>query len=178
MPKKGKLPKWEREDNRSKLFSTILRNPLTFTEILDKSELSRSTLTQHLKDLQKEQVIEKTILAGKVVYRPILDEEIMLKEVKRASFDGLLSLISKINLDFGRYIEVLLRILVKLTIYIKNRELIEGKKTSSDEIKAFLKNLNKSQLLPRKIDENLDQYKLKPFLETIDALNRVLKEGE
>lgn len=176
MPIKGKLPEWEREDNRAKIFFTLIQNPLTFTEILNETRLSRSTLTQHLKDLQKQQVVEKAIMHGKVVYRPTLDEEGMLNEIKRASFDGLLSLISAINRNLAMSIEVLLRVLVKYTVYFKTKELRDGKKPSAEEIRAFWSELNTSQIMPKKLEKNLEQYKLKPFLEAMNELSKLSKE--
>lgn len=176
MPIKGKLPEWEKESNRAKIFFTLIQNPLTFTKILNEIGLARSTLTQHLKDLQQQQVVEKAIMNGRVVYRLILDEEKMLDEIKRASFDGLLSLISAINRELAMFIEMLLRILVKSTVYFKTRELVDGKKPSAEEMRAFFKKLDKSQLMPKELGKDLDQYKLRPFLETITELSNLLKE--
>lgn len=177
MPRKGKLPEWEREDNRAKIFRQIFQNPSTFTETLSATGFSRSTLTQHLKDLQKQQIVEKAVIDGRVVYQLTLDEERMLDEIKRASFDGLLSLISAFNQELALFIEALLRLLVKSTVYFKTKELADGKKPSAEEMRTFIKKLDKSQLMPRGRVKSLDQYKLRLFLETMNELGELLKEG-
>jgi len=69
MPIKHKLPEWERQDNKTKVLLKILEKPLTFTELLKETGFSRSTLTQHLKDLRKAKEIEKAIENNRVIYK-------------------------------------------------------------------------------------------------------------
>ena len=70
MPTKHKLPQWERQDNRAEVLSKILEQSLTFTELLKETGFSRSTLTQHLKDLQRTADVEKAIENNRVIYKP------------------------------------------------------------------------------------------------------------
>ena len=70
MPVKHRLPEWERQDNKKKVLSKIIEKPLRFEELLKETKLSRSTLTQHLKDLRKNNEIEKAVKNNKVIYKP------------------------------------------------------------------------------------------------------------
>lgn len=54
--------------NRRAIINILKENPSTFSELHDKSGLSRPILTQHLKELSKEQMITREISGRRIVY--------------------------------------------------------------------------------------------------------------
>jgi DNA-binding HxlR family transcriptional regulator len=75
----GEKSKTIANQNLLVVFLTLLKNPLTFSELLKKTGLSKPVLTKHLKTLQKKGSIDKDTVKqsettnpeeiGKVVYR-------------------------------------------------------------------------------------------------------------
>jgi DNA-binding transcriptional ArsR family regulator len=105
LPVKNKLPQWERMENRTKLFTTILQNSLTFTELLNETGFSRATLTNHLKDLRQDGIIEKTIENNRVVYSITLDENRLESEIKKIGFDILFDFVYEEHPKVAFYVE-------------------------------------------------------------------------
>jgi len=95
MPKKHKLPEWERLENRQKIYLTLLGKPLTFTELQKKTGFARSTLSQHLKDMLKSGVINKAIKDGKVVYITAKDKHKIESELLKLRLNAFLEFVSK-----------------------------------------------------------------------------------
>ncbi|MDH5746123.1 MAG: winged helix-turn-helix domain-containing protein [Candidatus Bathyarchaeota archaeon] len=95
MPIKGKLPELEKMGNRSKIYMTLLENPLSFTELLEKTQLSKGTLAQHLRDMEQEEVIRRIRRNGKRVYKTVWDKEKVIAELKTFHFDMLIQLLSR-----------------------------------------------------------------------------------
>lgn len=120
------MPAWERQDNRREIFLTLFDKSLTFTELLKETGFSRSTLSKHLKDLQDAKVVEKAIEKGKVVYRTTLNEERILSELKKTTFNSIMRLISMYYPELHRLTELHLRLNVKSVILSKKRK-AEGK---------------------------------------------------
>jgi len=134
MPERGQRPEWERENNRTQIIFTLLEKSLTFTELLNETGLARSTLSNHLKELQEQQIIEKAIENGRVVYRTMLNEEIIESEMQIATYDLLLKLLSKERPGAGLFLKLLVKWSVHARIINKKRE-IEGKKPlTKDEL--------------------------------------------
>ena len=75
MPVKYRYPEWEREDNRTKIFSTIFDKSMTFMELKNHTGFAKSTLSSHLKELQELGIIEKALVNDRVVYQTSLNEE-------------------------------------------------------------------------------------------------------
>jgi len=75
-------------ENRTKVFLTIAKNPSSFSELLSETKLSRASLTQHLRFLEKEGAIYRDIIKatqtskpseiGKIVYKVKEDEMIAI----------------------------------------------------------------------------------------------------
>lgn len=133
MPKKGTKPKWEKEENRKIIFLDLLREPLSFTELLEKTQLSRGTLAYHIRELEKERIIERVRKNGKRVYQTVLDEEKITDELKSVHFDVLLELVSEnLGSTFVELWKAYLTSLTKVIIYFKKRQL-EGKPSLSPQ---------------------------------------------
>jgi len=88
------MPELEKMGNRTKIYTTLLETPLSFTELFEKIKLSRGTLAQHLRDMEEEQIIVRTRRSGKRVYRITWDEEKIIGELKTFYFDLLTQLLS------------------------------------------------------------------------------------
>lgn len=136
MPKKGKLPEWEKQDNRKKIFLTLFGEPTTFTELLRKLPISRGTLSEHLKELESEKIIGKTRRNGKRVYQVILgDEEKIMDELKAIHFDLLLEMLGEfVDPLLGEVFKSYLESLLRNIIYFKKRELIGERRLSAQEL--------------------------------------------
>jgi len=132
MPVLWKSPEMEKLDNRSRILSILLNKSLTFTEVLKESELSRATVSKHLDELQKLEVIEKAIENDRVVYRLTPNEEALESELLKTNYDFLLKILSSI--DPG--MELLMRISTKLTthlIILNRKRMIDGKPPITEE---------------------------------------------
>jgi DNA-binding transcriptional ArsR family regulator len=80
----GKKSRLLKRENRALIYMTIAKEPSSFSELLEKTKLSRSVLTQHLKELENEGLIYKDIIKpietldksqiGKIVYKIKEDE--------------------------------------------------------------------------------------------------------
>ena len=95
VPVKSKKPEWERLENRQKIYLTLLRGPLTFTELQKGTGFARSTLSQHLKDMFKSGVINKAIKNGKVVYITVKDKHKIESELLKLRLNAFLEFVSK-----------------------------------------------------------------------------------
>lgn len=113
MPIKGKLPELEKRGNRSKIYITLLESPLSFTELLKKTQLSRGTLAQHLRDMEQEGAIRRTRRNGKRVYKTVWDEEKVIGELKTFHFDMLVQLLLRFVPSAKEGIENYLKSLAK-----------------------------------------------------------------
>jgi len=99
MPKRRKKPEWEREENRSKIYLSLLGNSMSFSELLKKTKLARSTLSSHLKVLLNSGVIEKTIKDGIVVYQTVVDSHKLKSELMRLRLQSFMDLVAKTSPD-------------------------------------------------------------------------------
>jgi len=71
-------------ENRAKVFLTIAKKPSSFSELLTETKLSRASLTQHLKFLEREGAIYRDVIkpnetsnpkeVGKIIYKVKIDE--------------------------------------------------------------------------------------------------------
>ena len=85
----GKKSRLLKRENRALIYMTIAKEPSSFSELLEKTKLSRSVLTQHLKELENEGLIYKDIIKptetldksqiGKIVYKIKEDENLRQK---------------------------------------------------------------------------------------------------
>lgn len=132
MPEKGKLPAWEREDNRSKIFTLLLDESYTFGELLNEVELSRSTLSAHLSDLQEDGLIEKAIENNRVVYRTTLDEKVIELEMKNLSYDWIREFLYDTIPSIGMFVDISIKILIMEKIWMRQRK-FEGNPPSQEE---------------------------------------------
>ena len=126
MPVKGKLPRWERSDNRSVIFKKVLDKSQTFTELLNDTGFSRATLSNHLTVLQDEGLIEKALEDGRVVYTSILDEEKIKSEFKKMNYDFLIEMLDEQTPSLGLFFQMLMIWVVKSQI-LQKRRILEGK---------------------------------------------------
>jgi DNA-binding transcriptional regulator GbsR (MarR family) len=80
----GRKSRQLKTQNRALVYMAIAKEPLSFTELLEKTKLSRASLTLHLKELESEDLIYKDIIKptetldksqiGKIVYKIKEDE--------------------------------------------------------------------------------------------------------
>ena len=99
MPKKHKLPEWEKLENRQEIYLTLLGEPLTFTELQERTGFAKSTLSQHLKDMLKSGAINKAIKDGKVVYITVKDKHKIESELLKLRLEAFLEFVSKTDPD-------------------------------------------------------------------------------
>ena len=123
MPVKYRRPEWEREDNRTIIFTTLFEKSMTFTELRGETGFAKSTLSNHLKDLQAYGAIKKALENDRVVYRTTINEKVLESEFKRVSFDWFLKLISLENPELVELIETMMRLVIKYFIVLKKRAL-------------------------------------------------------
>ena len=170
MSEMGLRPEWEKENNRTQIIFSLIDKPLSFTELLDNTGLARSTISNHLKELQKDNVITKALLNGRVVYRITFSEDILEEEIIKANFDVILNLIFKTNPIIGLFIKSMIKSNVK-TVTIINKRILEGKpplsenELSEEVAKAVADDLEK---------ENLDPDVYKKFAEVMKSTGRLI----
>jgi len=68
--------------NRNRIISIINQRHLTFTELIRESGLSRAVVNQHLKKLEKEGIIKKEYVKGKILNMLQPDERLSLEGKK------------------------------------------------------------------------------------------------
>lgn len=68
---KGKRMEWVAEDNRERIKKALVKEGLTFGELLKMEIVTDKALSSHLKEMMKERIVQKTYDAkkGKVVYQ-------------------------------------------------------------------------------------------------------------
>ena len=126
MPQRGKLPQWEKHDNRKKVFMLLFQKPLTFKELLEKTSFSSATLTRHLIDLEKSGLIQRIRKNKKRVYQVIFDEEKITEELKSFHYGMLIELFKQYDSELAEILECWLNAQARIILYLKKRE-IEGK---------------------------------------------------
>jgi DNA-binding transcriptional ArsR family regulator len=80
----------KKEDSREKIFRLLMEQPLTWTELLEKTGFSSETLKRHLDSLRESKVIEKQLVFGekdRVVYTLSKNPEKLLQEFNSVAFD-------------------------------------------------------------------------------------------
>jgi DNA-binding transcriptional ArsR family regulator len=63
----GKYQKQVKGANERKIIQILNKESLTFTELIDRSKLSRAVVNQHLKDLERENIVKKEYKDGKIL---------------------------------------------------------------------------------------------------------------
>jgi len=80
----GRKSRRLRDENMAKVFLTIAKEPLSFSELLKKTELSRPVLTNHLRRLERNHAVYRDTIkpnqtlnseeVGKIVYKAGIDQ--------------------------------------------------------------------------------------------------------
>ena len=166
MPEKERLSEWEKQNNRKKVFSALLRKSMTFSELLETTSLSKATLSSHLKKLQEEHMIERTI--DKRIYKVILNENTLMDEIKATTFDVLMEFLKESNqLDVAQILEKMVRITTATIIDLKKKEAL-GEQISS------MRSDNKIMLIKQKIKEASNE--LNKYVKEISLKGEVIEE--
>lgn len=85
-----------REEGQVKIIRALLEKPLTFTELIKGTGFSKPTLSNHLKVLRVEKVIEKALdEMDRVVYRITIDHKRLYQEFKVVAFDTVLDVLER-----------------------------------------------------------------------------------
>jgi DNA-binding transcriptional ArsR family regulator len=135
MPKKGKKPEWEKVENRKRILLTLWKQPLSHKELLESLQISRGTLSDHLRDLEEEEIIRKTRRNGKRVYEVIFDNEERIKnEVYSMNFEMLFKLMSDTDPVFAETWRSFSESLLKEIIYFKKRRSMDEPRLSAKEL--------------------------------------------
>ena len=135
MPKKGKQPEWEKGDNRKRILLTLWKQPHSHKELLETLQISRGTLSTHLRNLEEEEIIRKTRRNGKRVYEVIFDDEERIRnEVYSMNFEMLLDLMSDTDTLFAETWRSFSESLIKEIIYFKKRRLMDEPRLSAKEL--------------------------------------------
>jgi len=119
MPIKHKRSEWEKEENKNKILLKIQKNPSTFTELLSEVDLVRSTLAQHLKNLEKEGSIERIFKDNKILYQVNLARELVILELNFADINIAVECKTK---NYSKYSSKLQESLSDLSNYILDVE--------------------------------------------------------
>ena len=145
------MPKWEKGENRKKIFLALIDNPLTFSELLENLPISRGALAGHLKELEEEAIIAKARRNKKRVYKIVFDnEEKIMNELKSIHFDILLKLVSdSIDPMIGEVLKSMLDSLMKQIIFFKKRELLDKPRLSAKELQIKTYEIMKTTASPR-----------------------------
>ena len=104
----------ESDENKKRVFISLLKRSASFKELLEQLRFSTATLSKHLRTLEKEKVSERAIEKGRV-YRVVLNEETILSELKSMHFDMFLELLVEIDSDFSIYAKFWMKFLRSLT---------------------------------------------------------------
>lgn len=117
-------------ENRGKILLTILaEEPLTFKELDDKKIVkSKSTLSNHLKNLLDDGLIEQRIENRKVFYHTskFLDEETVVAELKTGFFDSLIGILSILFPNAKEGVEAFLKSWARIIVQYKKDEVKYG----------------------------------------------------
>lgn len=141
----GKKSRHLKNENMIKVFLTIAKEPSSFSELLEKTGLSRPVLSNHLKFLDENLAIYPDIIKRNQTLNP---QEIK-KVVYRASVD-----------EIPRMLRQALSVLNMLVEPLENkeldRELLKHKQAIAKTITNYLIQLNTNRALALKLDkENL-----------------------
>jgi DNA-binding transcriptional ArsR family regulator len=134
----------ERGRSREKIITLLLEKPYTFTELYDLTGFSRSTLTGHLKVLQKDIMIEKKLdETDRVVYRLTLDSDKLEQEMMYFALETVMAYLNKYQPKIG----LLMMLVIKASL--KTRMQYETSKytweaQSPKDLTVFLRNLDES----------------------------------
>ena len=74
---------YRKKRSRNKILLALYEKPCSFSELLDKTSLSRATLSQHLKTMLKEGIIERT-WNNQRLYHAVKNEEYVFEALKEA----------------------------------------------------------------------------------------------
>ena len=78
----GEKSKQLGDRNRLEIYKNLLKKSMSFTELLEETRIgSRTTLTKHLKELQKDGLIERSI--DNRTYYAKKEEDLIVEELKR-----------------------------------------------------------------------------------------------
>lgn len=129
------------KENRSRVYLLLTKKPLTFTELLEESGLSRASLSNHLKNLTRDKRVTKVLENNQVVYKANLETDKVIEELKSGFADSLVNLISVISPNFRKRFDVFLEELAKDIIEYGEKEALQRLKERSNateiqEIKA------------------------------------------
>ena len=155
---------------------SLLDEPSTFTKLLSETTFSRATLSRHLRDLCEGQIIEKAVVNNRVVYRTALNEQRLMEEIKRISFDGILSFISLISKDLATLVETTIRFIVKGIIHFKQIELVEDRTPSPAEMEEFYKKLDVRELMPSELEKIKKQEEMRKILDLMKKIGFIGRE--
>lgn len=113
------------KSNRNRIISILNQRPLTFTELIRESRLSRAVVNQHLKKLEKERIIKKEYVEGKIL-NVLQPHETLSVEAKK-SVEPVLFAVNAWPYILGlkMHYEVLSRDKVAITIEKENEDLKE-----------------------------------------------------
>ena len=82
-PEEVQNAQYRKRHSRSKILLALYEKPCSFSELLDKTPLSRATLSQHLKTMLKEGIIERT-WNNQRLYQAVKDEKHVFETLKEA----------------------------------------------------------------------------------------------
>jgi predicted transcriptional regulator len=133
-PKSGLTPEWEKDENKKKIYLTLLKKRLTFSELMKETNLSTATLSSHLKNLQTKKIIQRTIWKGKRVYEIIPDEEKIASEFKAFSLEILLEIFEEMEPIVAKTWKAFTECLIKEATYFKKREMLGEPRLSAKEL--------------------------------------------
>ncbi|MEM3518238.1 MAG: winged helix-turn-helix domain-containing protein [Nitrososphaerales archaeon] len=101
--KKGKIPKWIKEETRKTIFKELEKESLTFEELLKRTKVSRATLATHLKEMIKNLEVRKIYSEkkDKIVYELTSKAFLIYATEARIRYLGSVALYSALKEKLG-----------------------------------------------------------------------------
>ena len=127
-----------REEGQTKIIRALLMRPLTFTELIEETNFSKPTLSNHLKVLRGKRFIDKALdEKDRVVYKIAIDSESLYRDFKIVAFDIVLDVIERTDPKNRLLVEVFIAAILKTRLHA------EFHKSTPSQLKSiFLKSLD------------------------------------
>ena len=137
------------KENRANIYILLTKKPLTFEELVKESGLSRGTVSSHLKSMKHDETIIKTIEDDHTVYKPNLESEKVIAELKTGLAVSLIESVSSILPSFGKNFDKLIEDLAKDVVKYGKEEAMKRLAERDDK-----RELQKIELVESSEEEN------------------------
>jgi|GEM_PF-6539420 DNA-binding MarR family transcriptional regulator len=95
----GRKSRERRKENETVILTCLLSEPLTITELVNKTKLSRITLWRHLKSLEERKIIKPVVKNRRIAYT-VVNKQKSIVELRK----GFLNEFQRLLLLYGYYL--------------------------------------------------------------------------